>query len=99
VYGVHRVWKQLLRDVQTVARYTVTLLMAAEGLRGVVGGQRHRTTIAETTAQLAQDLVPRQVLAERPDQLWAADFTYVAKWRGFVYVAFVIDVFSRRIFG
>jgi putative transposase len=99
VYGVRKVWQQLLRDGQTVARCTVARLMAAEGLRGVVRGQRHRTTIADTTAELAQDLVQRQFHAERPNQLWVADFTYVATWRGFVYVAFVIDVFSRRIVG
>ena len=99
VYGVRKVWQQLLRDGQAVARCTVARLMAAEGLRGVVRGQRHRTTIADTTAELAQDLVQRQFHAERPNQLWVADFTYVATWRGFVYVAFVIDVFSRRIVG
>ena len=99
VYGVRKVWQQLLRDGQTVARCTVARLMAAEGLRGVVRGQRHRTTIADTTAELAQDLVQRQFHAERPNHLWVADFTYVATWRGFVYVAFVIDVFSRRIVG
>ena len=73
--------------------------MAAEGLRGVVRGQRHRTTIADTTVEHAQDLVQRQFHAERPNQLWVADFTYVPTWRGVVYVAFVIDVFSRRIVG
>ncbi len=99
VYGVRKVRQQLLRDGQTVARCTVARLMAAEGLRGVVRGQRHRTTLADTTAELAQDLVQRHFHAERPNQLWVADFTYVATWRGFVYVAFVIDVFSRRIVG
>ena len=93
------VWQQWLRDGQTVARCTVARLMAAEGLRGVVRGQRHRTTIADTTVEHAQDLVQRQFHAERPNQLWVADFTYVATWRGVVYVAFVIDVFSRRIVG
>jgi putative transposase len=96
---VRKVWQQLLRDEQTVARCTVARLMAAEGLRGVVRGQRHCTTIADTTAELAQDLVQRQFHAKRPNQLWVADFTNVATWRGFVYVAFVIDVFSRRIVG
>ncbi len=81
------------------ARCTVARLMAAEGLRGVVRGQRHRTTIADTTTELAQDLVPRQFHAVRPTQRLVADFTYVATWRGGVYVAFVIDVFSRRIVG
>ena len=73
--------------------------MTAEGLCGVVHGQRHRTTIADTTVEHAQDLVQRQFHAERPNQLWVVDFTYVATWRGVVYVAFVIDVFSRRIVG
>ena len=99
VYGVRKVWQQVLRDGQMVARCTVARLMAAEGLRGVVRGQRHRTTIADTSAVHAQDLVQRQFHAERPNQLWVADFTYVATWRGFMYVAFVIDVFSRRIVG
>ena len=92
-----RVWQQLLRDGQTVARCTVARLMAAEGLRGVVRVQRLRTTIADTTAELAQDLVQRHFHAERANHLWGADFTYVATWRGFVYVAFVIDAFSRRL--
>ncbi len=99
VYGVRKVWPQLLRDGQTIARCTVARLMAAEGLRGLVRGRRHRTTIADTTAELAQDLVQRHFHAERPKQLWIADVAYVATWRGFVYVAFVIDVFSRRIVG
>jgi putative transposase len=80
VYGVCKVWQQLLRDGQTVARYTVARLMAAEGLRGVVRGQHHRGTIADTTAELAQDLVQRQFHAERPNQLWVANFSYVATW-------------------
>jgi transposase InsO family protein len=85
----------LLCDGQTVARCTVARLTAAEGLRG----PRQRTTIADTTAELAQDLVQRQFHAERLNQRWVADFAYVATWRGFVYVAFVIDMFSRSILG
>jgi putative transposase len=99
VYGVRNAWQQLVHDGQTVARGTVARHMATEGLRGVVRGQRHRTAIADTTAELAQDVVPRQCHAERPNQLWVADFTSVATWRGVVYVAFVIDVFSRRSVG
>ena len=103
VYGVRKVWQQWLRDGQTVARCTVARLMTAEGLRGVVRGQWRRTTVADPAADhaqdLVQDLVQRQFHAERPNPLWVADFTYVATWRGFVYVAFVIDVYSRRIVG
>ncbi len=84
---------------QRVARRAIARLMAAEGLRGVVRGRRHRTAIVDTTATLAPDLVQRHFHAERPNQLWFADFTYVATWRGFVYVAFVIDVLWRHIFG
>ena len=99
VYGVRKVWQQLLRDGCTVARCTVARLMTAEGLRGVVRGQWRRTTVADPAADHAPDLVQRQFHAERPNPLWVADFTYVATWRGFVYVAFVIDVYSRRIVG
>ena len=100
VYGVRKVWQQLRREGERVARCTVTRLMRAEGLKGVVRGGRVRTTRpAEDPAVAPQDLVQRQFTAERPNQLWLADFTYVATWRGFVYVAFVIDAFSRRIVG
>ena len=73
--------------------------MAVQSLHAVVRGQRHRTMVADTTAQHAQDLVQRQFQAERPSQLWVVDFTYVAMWCGFVYIAFVIDVFSLLIVG
>jgi len=100
VYGVRKVWQQLRREGERVARCTVTRLMRALGLRGVVRGGRVRTTRpAEDPTVAPQDLVQRQFTAARPNQLWVADFTYVATWRGFVYVAFVIDVFSRRIVG
>ncbi|GJG89435.1 transposase [Gemmatimonadetes bacterium T265] len=100
VYGVRKVWQQLRREGEQVARCTVARLMRAEGLRGVVRGGRVRTTRpAEDPAVAPQDLVQRQFTAARPNQLWLADFTYVATWRGFVYVAFVIDAFSRRIVG
>ncbi len=80
--------------------WSLRRIEAATGVRReTVRGQRHRTTIADTAAERAQDLVQRQFHAERPNQRWVADFTYVATWRGFVYVAFVVDVFSRRIVG
>lgn len=101
VYGPRKVWRQLRREGRPVARCTVERLMRAEGLQGVVRGRRVRTTRpgADAAAERPDDLVERQFRAERPNQLWVADFTYVATWRGFVYVAFVVDVFSRRIVG
>lgn len=99
VYGPRKFWRQLRREGIAVARCTVERLMRAEGLQGVVGGRRIRTTRPDTAAERADDLVQRQFTAEQPNQLWVADFRYVATWRGFVYVAFVIDVFSRRNVG
>jgi transposase InsO family protein len=100
VYGVRKVWNQLKREGQHVGRCTVARLMRRLGLRGVVRGRRFKvTTIPDVMAARPRDLVTRQFTAERPNQLWVADLTYVATWRGFVYVAFVIDVFSRRIVG
>jgi len=100
VYGVRKVWKQLTREGQAVARCTVARLMRRLGLAGVARGRRFTaTTIADPAAARPQDLVTRQFTAVRPNQRWVADLTYVATWRGFVYVAFVIDVFSRRIVG
>jgi len=100
VYGARKVWRQLRRDGTDVARCTVERLMRAEGLQGVIRGGRVRTTRPpEDPTSLPQDLVQRRFTADRPNQLWLADFTYVATWRGFVYVAFVIDAFSRRIVG
>ena len=100
VYGVRKVWKQLLREGIVVARCTVARLMRRLGLAGAVRGRAwRRTTIPETAVPRPPDLVTRQFTAIRPNQLWVADLTYVATWRGFVYVAFVIDVFSRRIVG
>jgi transposase InsO family protein len=93
-YGAKKVWKALHREGERVAR-----LMKADGLRGVVRGRRVRTTIPDTTADRPHDLVQRNFTATRPNELWVSDFTYVSTWRGFVYVAFVIDVFSRRIVG
>jgi putative transposase len=100
VYGARKVWKQLKREGQTVARCTVARLMRQLGLQGVVRGRTFKTTtIPDTAAVRPPDLVTRQFTATQPNQLWVADLTYVATWRGFVYVAFVIDVFSRRIVG
>lgn len=99
VYGAKKVWKQLNRETIPVARCTVARLMRELGLRGVVRGRRLKTTIPEAQADRPQDLVQRAFRATRPNQLWVADLTYVATWRGFAYVAFVIDVFSRRIVG
>lgn len=99
VYGARKVWRQLRREQVPAARCTIERLMRADGLRGVVRGRRARTTTPDVAAARPLDLVQRQFTAERPNQLWVADFTYVATWRGFVYVAFVIDVFSRRIVG
>jgi putative transposase len=99
VYGARKVWRQLGREDITAARCTVERLMRSLGLRGVVRGRRCRTTIADDSAQRPLDRVQRVFRAGRPDELWVADFTYVATWGGFVYAAFVIDVFARRIIG
>jgi putative transposase len=98
-YGVRKTWKQLKREHFRVARCTAQRLMRGLGLRGVVRGKGFKTTIPDTLSLRPADLVNRQFKAERPNQLWVADFTYVATWRGFVYVAFVIDVFSRMLVG
>ena len=100
VYGPRKVWRQLRREGIRVARCTVERLMRDMGLRGTVRGRAWKiTTQADPAATRPTDLVDRQFVATRPNQLWVADFTYVATWRGFVYVAFVIDVFARRIVG
>ena len=99
VYGARKVWRRLGRDGIGVARCTVERLMRSLGLQGVVRGAKRRTTISRDQTEYPADLVKRQFTAVRPNQLWVADFTYVATWAGFVYVAFVIDVFSRRIIG
>ncbi len=100
LYGARKVWWQLQRDGIAVARCTVERLMRQEGLQGVTrGGKRWRTTVRDKEAQRAPDRVDRDFSAEAPDQLWVADFTYVSTWLGVCYVAFVIDVFSRRIVG
>ena len=99
VYGVRKVWRQLVREGSAVARCTVARLMRAMGLQGVVRGKKVRTTISDAAAPCPLDRVNRQFKAPRPNALWVSDFTYVATWAGFVYVAFVIDVFARRIVG
>ena len=100
VYGPRKVWRQLRREGHRVARCTVGRLMRAMGLRGAVRGRAWVTTTqADRGADRPGDLVDRHVVATQPNQLWVSDFTYVATWRGFVYVAFVIDVFARRIVG
>ena len=99
VYGADKVWLQLNREGVVVARCTVERLMRQQGLRGVRRGKALRTTIPDPKAPCPLDRVNRQFRAERPNQLWVADFTYVSTWQGWVYVAFVVDVFSRRIVG
>jgi putative transposase len=99
VYGVRKVWHQLKREGYLVARCTVERLMRSMGIQGVVRGQAKRTTISSESDPRPLDLVQRNFHADRPNQVWVADFTYVATWTGWVFVAFVIDVFSRMIIG
>ena len=100
VYGPRKVWKQMGREGLRAARCRVRRLMRALGLAGAVRGRAWVTTTqSQPDAQRPTDLVERDFTATRPNQLWVADFTYVATWRGFVYVAFVIDIFARRIVG
>jgi len=99
VYGARKLWHQLQREGHAVARCTVERLMREMGLSGVIRGRSKRTTIPSDKDPQPLDLVQRRFRADRPNQLWVADFTYVATWSGFVYVAFVIDVFSRMIVG
>jgi transposase InsO family protein len=99
VYGADKVWKQLHREGIPVARCTVERLMRRHGWQGARRGKRVRTTVPDTKAAWPLDRVNRQFRAERPNQLWVSDFTYVSTWQGFVYVAFVIDVYARAIVG
>lgn len=99
VYGVRKVWRQLRREGIDVARCTVARLMRTMGLQGVIRGKRVRTTVSDKAAACPLDHVNRQFRAPAPNMLWVSDFTYVATWTGFVYVAFVIDVFARYIVG
>jgi len=98
-YGAKKVWKALGREGRTVARCTVERLYRGLGLRGIIRGRWVQTTRPDGLAERPLDLVQRDFTATRPNQLWVSDFTYVATWRGFVYVAFVTDAFSRRIVG
>lgn len=99
VYGVRKVWRQLKQEGFDVARCAVARLMRAMGLQGIIRGKPIRTTVPDKTAPSPLDRVNRQFKAPAPNRLWVSDFTYVATWQGFVYVAFVIDVFARRIVG
>jgi len=99
VYGARKVWRQMNREGIEVARCTVERLMRDLGLSGAIRGRKFKTTVSDPSAICPPDRVKRQFMAARPNQLWVADFTYVATWRGFVFVAFVIDVFARRIVG
>jgi putative transposase len=99
VYGARKVWRQLQREGHDVARCTVERLMQGMGLEGVIRGRKVRTTVSDKAAPCPLDHVNRQFMAQRPNALWVSDFTYVSTWSGFVYVAFVIDTFARRIVG
>ncbi len=99
VYGADKVWLQLNREGVVVARCTVERLVRQLGLKGVRRGKAQRITIADPKVPCPLDRVNRQFMANRPNQLWVSDFTYVSTWQGWVYVAFVIDVFSRCVFG
>jgi putative transposase len=99
VYGVRKVWRQMMREGVPVARCTVARLMREMGLAGVIRGKPVRTTISDKAAPCPLDHVNRQFYAPAPNMLWVSDFTYVATWAGFVYVAFVIDTYARRIVG
>ena len=99
VYGARKIWRQLKREGIDVARCTVERLMRKLGIRGVVHGKGYKSTVPDEASARPADLVERAFTASAPNQLWVADITYVATWRGPVYVAFVIDVFSRMIVG
>jgi len=99
LYGARKVWQQLRREDAEIPRCTVERLMRLQGLQGVVRGRKTRTTFPADTVDRPDDLVQREFVAMAPNQLWVADITYVATWAGFVYVAFVTDVFSRYIVG
>ena len=99
VYGVRKVWRQMKREGRQLARCTVARLMRSAGLHGVIRGQPMRTTVADKAAPCPLDHVNRVFRAPAPNRLWLSDFTYVSTWSGFVYVAFVIDAYARRIVG
>ncbi|MCX4768789.1 MULTISPECIES: IS3 family transposase [unclassified Streptomyces] len=99
VYGARKVWRELHRQGHAVARCTVERLMRELGVAGAVRGKKVITTIADSSAERAPDLLDRKFVAPAPNRRWVADFTYVNTWSGVVYVAFVVDTFSRRIVG
>ena len=99
VYGIRKVWQQLRREGIEIARCTTARLMKQMELAGVIRGKPMKTTVSNSAAPCPRDKVNRQFYASRPNALWVSDFTYVATWQGFVYVAFVIDTFARRIVG
>lgn len=99
VYGVRKVWRQLQREGFDVARCTAARLMRVMGLQGIIRGKPVKATVSDKAAPCPLDRVNRQFCAPAPNMLWLSDFTYVATWQGFVYVAFVIDAFARRIVG
>jgi len=99
VYGAEKVWRQLEREQVAVARCTVERLMRRLSLEGFRRGRNDKTTIADPALPCPRDRVNRQFKADRPNQLWVSDFTYVSTWQGWVYVTFVVDVFARRIVG
>ncbi len=99
VYGVRKVWRQLDREGFDVARCTVARLMKDMGIQGIIRGKPHRTTVPDKKAPRPLDKVNRQFRAPAPNMLWVSDFTYVATWKGFAYVAFVIDAYARKIVG
>ena len=99
VYGARKLWRELRRQQVAVARCTVERLMKTLGIQGVIRGKGVKTTVSDRAQPCPQDLVNRQFKASRPNALWVSDFTCVSTWQGFVYVAFVIDVFARRIVG
>ncbi len=99
VYGARKIWRQLRREGENIARCTVERLMKRLRLQGVVRGRPVKTTVSGKRAPCPQDKVNRQFHAPKPNALWLADFTYVATWQGFVYVAFIVDAYARRIVG
>ena len=99
VYGAEKVWRQMLREGFGVARCTVERLMKELGLQGVRRGKQVRTTVPDKSAPCPRDKVNRNFQPPAPNRLWVSDFTYVSTWTGFVYVAFIIDAFARRIVG
>ena len=99
VYGYRKIWRQLLREGFSVARCTVARLMKKMGIAGARRGRKVKTTVSVVREACPQDLVDREFVAEHPNKLWVADFTYVSTWQGFVYVAFIIDTFANRIVG